>query len=101
MKTYYRTYSDIIGYGYPSFEQASKTIHEIALEVIDGLWGSNPERRDRLIAAGYDPDAVQAEVNNILYGSTTPSEPSETNRLLTVNLNLRDYDRILVVIQDE
>lgn len=43
-----------------------KTIDELAWEVIRGLWGNNPERRDRLTAAGYDYPAVQRRVNELL-----------------------------------
>lgn len=40
-----------------------KSNEEIADEVILGLWGVNPERKQKLIAAGYDYDAIQAIVN--------------------------------------
>lgn len=40
-----------------------KTVEQIALEVIAGSWGNNPERSRRLQAAGYSPTAVQAAVN--------------------------------------
>lgn len=43
-----------------------KSVEEIAREVIKGLWGSGQERRNRLQAAGYDYDAVQAAVNRLL-----------------------------------
>jgi N-acetyl-anhydromuramyl-L-alanine amidase AmpD len=43
-----------------------KTPSQIADEVIAGKWGNNPEREQRLRAAGYDPRAVQAEVNRKL-----------------------------------
>ena len=45
---------------------AKKSNEEIAREVMDGKWGNNPERKQRLIAAGYDYDAVQAIVNKAL-----------------------------------
>ena len=47
----------------------TKTIDELAHEVIEGLWGNGQERADRLREAGYDYDAVQTRVNEILYGS--------------------------------
>ena len=31
--------------------------------MIAGVWGSGQDRRNKLSAAGYDPDAVQAKVN--------------------------------------
>lgn len=41
------------------------TIHQVALEVIQGKWGNGATRRRRLSEAGYDPDTIQAEVNRI------------------------------------
>lgn len=41
-------------------------IDEIAREVIRGDWGNGADRRNRLIAAGYDYAAVQARVNELL-----------------------------------
>lgn len=49
-----------------SSSKESKKTHEIALEVIAGLWGNDQDRIDRLTAAGYDAEAVRAEVNKIL-----------------------------------
>lgn len=47
---------------------------EIAKEVIAGKWGNGQERKDRLAAAGYNYDAVQAEVKKLL-GKTEPAKP--------------------------
>lgn len=44
----------------------NKSIDELANEVIKGLWGNNPERKQRLIASGYDYYKVQSKVNEIL-----------------------------------
>ena len=49
-------------------KSGEKTLYELAEEVIRGDWGNGDERKLRLKAAGYDPKAVQAEVNRILYG---------------------------------
>lgn len=43
-----------------------KTIDELAREVIAGKWGYFPFRSARLKKAGYDPDAVQKRVNELL-----------------------------------
>ena len=43
-----------------------KTIEELAKEVIAGQWGDGEERKTRLTNAGYDYEAVQAKVNEIL-----------------------------------
>ena len=52
----------------PAPKPAKKTVEQIAREVIAGDWGAGEERRKRLTAAGYDYDAVQKRVNEILYG---------------------------------
>lgn len=44
----------------------NKPIEKVVEEVILGMWGNNPDRANRLRAAGYDPVAVQNEVNNRL-----------------------------------
>lgn len=41
-------------------------IETIAAEVIQGDWGNGQERKERLEQAGYDYDAVQARVNELL-----------------------------------
>ena len=41
-------------------------IETIAAEVIQGDWGNGEERKDRLEQAGYDYDAVQVRVNEML-----------------------------------
>ena len=43
-----------------------KSIDEIADEVIDGKWGNGTDRKTNLEKAGYDYDAVQDRVNEIL-----------------------------------
>ena len=43
-----------------------KTIDEIAHEVIAGKWGSGDARKKNLQAAGYDYNAVQKRVNELL-----------------------------------
>ena len=46
--------------------KAKKSIEEVAREIIAGKWGNNPERKEKLIKAGYVPDEVQAVVNKLL-----------------------------------
>lgn len=43
-----------------------KSVDEIAREVMQGKWGNNPERKQKLIDAGYDYNAVQNRVNQLL-----------------------------------
>lgn len=42
---------------------ATKTVSQLASEVINGEWGNDPQRSQKLTAAGYNAKAVQAEVN--------------------------------------
>lgn len=45
---------------------AKKTVGELAREVIAGKWGNGSERKRRLTLAGYDYNAVQGRVNELL-----------------------------------
>lgn len=45
-----------------------KTNEEIALEVIDGLWGNGDDRKQRLAEAGYNYSSIQKLVNQLLRG---------------------------------
>lgn len=47
-------------------EPTRKTVEELANEVINGVWGSGQDRKNRLRQAGYDYDAVQKRVNEKL-----------------------------------
>lgn len=49
----------------------SKSIVQIAKEVLQGKWGNGDDRKNRLESAGYDFNAVQAEVNRLLSGAPT------------------------------
>lgn len=48
----------------------SKTVTQLANEVIQGKWGVDDERKKRLTEAGYDYNAVQKKVNEILSKKT-------------------------------
>ena len=73
MNIAYKDYPAIIaGMGSTtSTNTAKKTNAELADEVIAGKWGNGEERKQRLTAAGYDYDAVQAIVNKLV-------QPQET-----------------------
>lgn len=66
-----------------------KPNYEIALEVIDGLWGNGEERREKLEQYGYDYDAIQDIVNDILSGDGIESAT------LKIDVDLTKYKRIL------
>lgn len=44
----------------------TKSVDELAREVIRGLWGNGSDRKNRLTAAGYNYSAVQKRVNELL-----------------------------------
>ena len=46
--------------------EPAKTVDELAQEVLEGKWGNGDERKKRLTEAGYDYDAVQKRVNEML-----------------------------------
>lgn len=63
----------------PNPTPGKKSNQEIAKEVLAGNWGNNPERRNKLIAAGYDYNAIQAIVNGQVGNPTTaPRKGNET-----------------------
>ena len=56
---------------YPVASAPAKNIDALAREVIAGNWGNGSDRANRLRAAGYDYDAVQNRVNEILSGTNS------------------------------
>lgn len=61
----------------PKPAPARKDLDAVAREVIAGQWGNDPQRTQKLRAAGYDAAAVQARVNQILGAtSASPSRPA-------------------------
>ena len=69
------------GYNYQEVQEAvntlingsetisSKSVQDIAKEVIAGQWGNNPDRQKKLEVAGYNYQEVQNAVNMILKGN--------------------------------
>lgn len=55
---------------YPNKTTSSKSVDTLAHEVLAGNWGNGSDRVNQLRAAGYDYDAVQNRVNEILSGSS-------------------------------
>lgn len=54
--------------------EPDKSVDELANEVIAGKWGNGQERKDKLTAAGYDYNAVQNKVNELLSSSQPVEE---------------------------
>lgn len=68
----------IRGYGVPKYDaepkeepKATKSITQVAREVLNGKWGNGSDRKKKLVAAGYDYNAVQKEVNRLFNSSKT------------------------------
>lgn len=69
----------------PKKIEPKKTVSEIAKEVINGKWGVGDDRKKKLTKAGYNYEAVQKKVNELLAKDKKPNE------LLTVtSANLRN-----------
>lgn len=90
----------IRGFAVPKYDSAvepapapEKSVDELAKEVIAGKWGNDPERKEALIAAGYDRDAVQKRVNEMLK-KPTPGE----NALKQYTTYIVDPDKVHTVL---
>ena len=67
----------------------TKSIEEVAKEVIAGKYGNGEARKIALKNAGYDPSVVQAKVNELVNGSKTPSFTAYKVKVTTSALNIR------------
>lgn len=79
-----------------------KTDYQIAMEVLSGLWGNGQDRRDRLTKAGYNYEAVQKIVNQLVKdgyvpGSGEPAAEPEPE-LMTVDFDTQKYKGIEINI---
>ena len=61
----------------------TKSINEVAKEVIAGKWGNGTDRKSKLEAAGYNANEVQAEVNRLLGATSEPEAPKEPAKTVT------------------
>ena len=68
-----------------------KSVVELAREVMAGKWGNGEERRRRLLAAGYDANAVQAIVNDIM---VTDKD------VLEITVDRSKYTGVLIKIEE-
>lgn len=91
-------HGSIRGFAKPKYGEAGKstetptapapapTRDEIAKEVIHGKWGKGADRRARLTAAGYDYDAVQEKVNELLGKPVQATPQTPTGEEATLKL---------------
>ena len=67
------------------------SVVELAHEVMAGKWGNGEDRRLRLLAAGYDANAVQAIVNDMM----------KTDKdVLEITVDRSKYTGVLINIED-
>ena len=57
----------------------TKSVTEVAQEVLQGRWGNGAERKQRLTDAGYNYTEVQAKVNELASGKPAPTPTKKTN----------------------
>ena len=73
----------IRGYGVPKYDAEpvveTKTVTQLAREVLKGKWGNGATRKANLTAAGYDYDAVQREVNRLVNSSKPTTTTKKSN----------------------
>lgn len=62
---------------YYSAISAKLSVAEVAAQVIAGKWGNGEERKQRLTAAGYNYQAVQAKVNELAKASAPAKKTNE------------------------
>ncbi|MEY8537832.1 transglycosylase [Lactococcus muris] len=61
-------------------DMPKQSTHDVALEVINGNYGTGQERVTLLTRKGFDFEAVQTEVNNILLGKA-PKAPAVAKKV--------------------
>lgn len=76
------------------------SIEQIAREVIAGKWGNGEERKRRLMGAGYDYYAVQAEVGRLLKNPNTAAPVSELPPLKVTYDSTKNYGIEVTIIYD-
>jgi len=69
------------------------TVDELAQQVLDRKWGNGTERKRRLEAAGYDYEAVQKRVNELLakQGTGEPTTPPTSDELTAAEIDALAY----------
>ena len=81
----------------------------IAQEVLDGKWGNNPQRKQKLEKAGYNYVAIQAEVNKLVGVKVKPKKSIDAmareiiagkhgtghaNRRKSLGISIAEYEKV-------
>lgn len=84
MNEAYKDYPSIINNNSNSSPNtpAKKSIEQLAQEVLAGDWGNGEDRKNRLVAEGYNYDIVQARVNELSGISSKKSNEEIANEVL-------------------
>lgn len=84
MNEAYKDYPSIINNNSNSSSNtpAKKSIEQLAQEVLAGDWGNGEDRKNRLVAEGYNYDVVQARVNELSGISSKKSNEEIANEVL-------------------
>lgn len=75
-------------------EPKKLAVDELAQQVLDRKWGNGTERKRRLEAAGYDYNAVQKKVNELVAktsAGTEPTTPPTTEELTGAEIDALAY----------
>ena len=70
----------------------AKSNYDIACEVLDGLWGNGPTRKEKIEAAGYSYPAVQSIVNCLVKDRNRNQD--NFDRFMEIEVDLASYDGI-------
>lgn len=85
---------------YPRKSSNTKSIDTLAREVLAGNWGNGQDRKNRLTNAGYNYDAIQNRVNEILSGNLKSIDDIASENLEEMmNDNYKDFIKVLVSIE--
>lgn len=80
VKKWYKHYTDSDDHSpsspHPTTPTPTKSLSDVARDVISGKYGNGDTRTKKLKDAGYDPATVQTEVNRLLNGTTKPARKS-------------------------
>ncbi|MDE5792942.1 MAG: hypothetical protein K2H66_05390 [Oscillospiraceae bacterium] len=74
-------------------ETSGRSISEIAQEVLTGKWGNASECKEKLTSAGYNYNAVQAEVNKILNQESCTA--TEQGKYFSITVDGKVYSGML------
>lgn len=83
---------------YQQAESTRKSIAEVAHEVKNGKWGNNPERKQRLEAAGYNYAEVQAAVNALMDRSGSAQDTYTVKHGDTLSAIAKKYNTTVAAI---